>query len=179
MWQGQQWWQYPSGHAQQVDPCRDSCFTDSVQDRNIILWNPHSGVRVKTYVGHGYDVRDASVSSDNAKFASCGGDKQAGGAACGCSWRLQVTDSPSNVNAKPLLVLILTFSVFHAQVFLWDVSTGRFVRKFKGHDAVVNAVRPGRTKRSGAQPVHHLIISRKRVLALGCVTCAGDLRSQR
>lgn len=49
----------------------------ALQDRNIILWNPRSGVRVKTYVGHGYDVRDASVSSDNAKFASCGGDKQA------------------------------------------------------------------------------------------------------
>lgn len=47
------------------------------QDRNIILWNPHTGTRVKTYVGHGYDVRDATVSSDNSKFASCGGDKQA------------------------------------------------------------------------------------------------------
>ena len=48
-----------------------------LQDRNIILWNPHTGTRVKTYVGHGYDVRDATVSSDNSKFASCGGDKQA------------------------------------------------------------------------------------------------------
>ena len=48
-----------------------------IQDRNIILWNPHTGTRVKTYVGHGYDVRDATVSSDNSKFASCGGDKQA------------------------------------------------------------------------------------------------------
>ena len=40
------------------------------------LWNPHNGVMVKTYVGHGYDVRDAAVCSDNSKFASCGGDKQ-------------------------------------------------------------------------------------------------------
>lgn len=40
------------------------------------LWNPHSGVLVKTYAGHGYDVRDAAVAADNAKFVSCGGDKQ-------------------------------------------------------------------------------------------------------
>ncbi|GAX77764.1 hypothetical protein CEUSTIGMA_g5207.t1 [Chlamydomonas eustigma] len=46
------------------------------KDRNIILWNPHTGVRIKTYVGHGYDVRDATISADNSKFASCGGDKQ-------------------------------------------------------------------------------------------------------
>mmetsp|Transcript_19005 Transcript_19005/g.56607 ORF Transcript_19005/g.56607 Transcript_19005/m.56607 type:complete len:327 (-) Transcript_19005:357-1337(-) len=46
------------------------------KDRNIILWNPHTGVRVKTYLGHGYDVRDAAICSDNSKFASCGGDKQ-------------------------------------------------------------------------------------------------------
>ena len=28
------------------------------------------------------------------------------------------------------------------QVFLWDVSTGAIVRKFRGHDATINAVRP-------------------------------------
>lgn len=43
------------------------------------LWNPQSGTLVKTYVGHGYEVRDAAVTSDNARFASCGGDKQVGG----------------------------------------------------------------------------------------------------
>ncbi len=26
------------------------------------------------------------------------------------------------------------------QVFLWDVATGRVIRKFRGHDAKVNAV---------------------------------------
>ncbi|CAK0757293.1 hypothetical protein CVIRNUC_002528 [Coccomyxa viridis] len=46
------------------------------KDRAIKLWNPHKGNLIKTYNGHGYDVRDAVVSSDNSKFASCGGDRQ-------------------------------------------------------------------------------------------------------
>ena len=29
------------------------------------------------------------------------------------------------------------------QVFLWDVSTGGIVRKFRGHDAYINTVRWG------------------------------------
>ena len=27
------------------------------------------------------------------------------------------------------------------QIFLWDVATGKTIRKFRGHDSVVNAVR--------------------------------------
>ncbi|KAK9915970.1 hypothetical protein WJX75_006744 [Coccomyxa subellipsoidea] len=46
------------------------------KDRSIRLWNPHKGLLIKTYAGHGYDVRDAVVSADNSKFASCGGDRQ-------------------------------------------------------------------------------------------------------
>ena len=46
------------------------------KDRQIILWNPHAARKVKTYLGHGHDVRDATISRDNSKFASCGGDKQ-------------------------------------------------------------------------------------------------------
>jgi mitogen-activated protein kinase organizer 1 len=33
----------------------------------VRLWNPHRGVAIKTYAGHGYDVRDAAVSRDNSK----------------------------------------------------------------------------------------------------------------
>eukprot|EP00798_Chlamydomonas_sp_ICE-L_P031457 gene31457-6640_t len=46
------------------------------KDRNVVLWNPSNGTRVKTYEGHGYDVRDAVVFKDNTKFASCGGGRQ-------------------------------------------------------------------------------------------------------
>jgi mitogen-activated protein kinase organizer 1 len=47
-----------------------------MQDRTLRLWNPHKGAPIKSYTGHGYEVRDVSVSADNSKFASCGGDRQ-------------------------------------------------------------------------------------------------------
>lgn len=47
-----------------------------MQDRTIRLWNPHKGFIIKTYTGHGYEVRDVSVCSDNSQMASVGGDKQ-------------------------------------------------------------------------------------------------------
>lgn len=50
-----------------------------VQDRVVRLWNPHKGLLVKSYAGHGYDVRGVTVSQDNSKFASCGVDKQVSG----------------------------------------------------------------------------------------------------
>lgn len=37
------------------------------QDRTVRLWNPHRGIPIKVYTGHGYDVRDAAVVSDNSK----------------------------------------------------------------------------------------------------------------
>ncbi|KAH0541766.1 hypothetical protein FGG08_003788 [Glutinoglossum americanum] len=47
------------------------------QDRKILLHNPSNGNLVQTYDAHGYEVLDLAVASDNARFASVGGDKQA------------------------------------------------------------------------------------------------------
>lgn len=55
-------------------------------DRSIRLYNPFPGGTsssrtiqpsklIQTYSAHGYEVLDISVSPDNAKFASCGGDR--------------------------------------------------------------------------------------------------------
>ncbi|PSC74259.1 WD repeat domain-containing 83 [Micractinium conductrix] len=46
------------------------------KDRSVRLWNPHRGIPIKVYAGHGYEVRDVAVAGDNSKFASCGGDRQ-------------------------------------------------------------------------------------------------------
>ncbi|RHZ79087.1 hypothetical protein Glove_152g50 [Diversispora epigaea] len=46
------------------------------QDKTIRLWNPESGLCIKTYVGHGKEVLDISVTRDHSRFASCGGDRQ-------------------------------------------------------------------------------------------------------
>ncbi len=59
------------------------------QDRKICLWNPSKGLLVKTYLGHGYEVRDVCVTQDNSRFSSCGGDKQVGKA--DTPWALQQT----------------------------------------------------------------------------------------
>jgi mitogen-activated protein kinase organizer 1 len=47
-----------------------------LQDRTLRLWNPHKGFDIKVYKGHGYEVRDVSVSTDNSQMASAGGDRQ-------------------------------------------------------------------------------------------------------
>jgi hypothetical protein len=59
-----------------------------MQDRKIILWNPNKGTQVKTYLGHGYEVRDVAVSADNNKFASCGKDKQVRASLLNTAWLL-------------------------------------------------------------------------------------------
>lgn len=90
------------GKVGERDVDADPASPSAPQDRTLQLWNPHRELRIKTYTGHGYEVRDAAVAVDNARFASCGGDRQ---------------------------------------VFLWDVTAGTVVRKFRGHDGAVNAVR--------------------------------------
>lgn len=45
------------------------------QDKIIRLWNPHKGLCIKTYPGHGYEVNDIAVAMDNSRFSSVGGDR--------------------------------------------------------------------------------------------------------
>ncbi|KAK9449245.1 WD40-repeat-containing domain protein [Limtongia smithiae] len=45
------------------------------QDKRILLWNSSSLKLVKSYVAHGYEILDISVSFDNAQFLSCGRDR--------------------------------------------------------------------------------------------------------
>ena len=33
------------------------------------------GASIKTYIGHGQEVHDVAIASDNSRLASCGGDK--------------------------------------------------------------------------------------------------------
>ncbi|KAG9287718.1 hypothetical protein G9A89_004121 [Geosiphon pyriformis] len=46
------------------------------QDRTVKLWNPESGLCIKTYEGHGKEVLGVSITQDHSRFASCGGDRQ-------------------------------------------------------------------------------------------------------
>jgi hypothetical protein len=103
------------------------------------------------------------VSRDNAQFASVGGDKQVGSlggprragicllagarplpcrcgsGASGSAVTTAASLNPSPSPARPARPPPL--SPPPGQVFLWDVSTGKVIRKFRGHDAAINAVR--------------------------------------
>ena len=37
------------------------------KNRAITLWNPHRGIAIKSYSGHGYEVLDVAVVTDNSK----------------------------------------------------------------------------------------------------------------
>ncbi|XP_063217048.1 WD repeat domain-containing protein 83-like [Bacillus rossius redtenbacheri] len=50
------------------------CLTSGA-DRKVKLWNPHRGLLLKTYGGHGDEVLDARGSSDSSQIVSCGADK--------------------------------------------------------------------------------------------------------
>ncbi|KXS18004.1 WD40 repeat-like protein [Gonapodya prolifera JEL478] len=44
-------------------------------DKTVKLWNPNSGLCIKTYTGHGWEVLGLAVAHDNARFCSGGTDK--------------------------------------------------------------------------------------------------------
>ena len=44
-------------------------------DKTLKLWNPQTGVLIKAYRGHGYEVMDAHASCDNSQLCSGGMDK--------------------------------------------------------------------------------------------------------
>jgi mitogen-activated protein kinase organizer 1 len=46
------------------------------RDRRVCLWNLHTQLCIKTYAGHGYEVRDVAISDDSTKFVSVGADTQ-------------------------------------------------------------------------------------------------------
>ncbi|KAJ3188406.1 WD repeat-containing protein 83 [Gaertneriomyces sp. JEL0708] len=53
------------------------CLTAGA-DRTVRLWNPETGLLLKTYEGHGKDVFDVAIpraGADNSRFASCSGDR--------------------------------------------------------------------------------------------------------
>ncbi|KAL9252884.1 WD repeat domain-containing protein [Drosera capensis] len=136
------------------------CLTAG-KDSTIRLWNPHRGIHIKTYKSHGREVRDVHVtpwililvcvlvSSDLPL------DRFSGICHLESSYERKVDLSG--------LRLVLQYEIEHElshthgvryrdnsklcscggdrQLFYWDVATGRVIRKFRGHDSEVNAVK--------------------------------------
>ncbi len=47
------------------------------RDKLVRLWNPQTGLLIKAYKGHGFEVNDAVASLDNSRIASGSADKHA------------------------------------------------------------------------------------------------------
>jgi mitogen-activated protein kinase organizer 1 len=62
-------------HALTFSAGSSSYLITGAGDRQIRLYNPSTARLIQTYSAHGYEVLDLAVSSDNARFVSCGGDK--------------------------------------------------------------------------------------------------------
>ena len=96
------------------------------KDRTIRLWNPHRGIHIKTYKSHAREVRDVHVTP----------------------YSLSLSLSKPIVNSIPNYYFFTLIFFFRdnsklcscggdRQIFYWDVSTGRVIRKFRGHDGEV------------------------------------------
>ncbi|KJE97182.1 mitogen-activated protein kinase organizer 1 [Capsaspora owczarzaki ATCC 30864] len=60
--------------AVRFNPAGTYCVSGGA-DKTVNLWNPHSGMLLKTYIGHGHEVLDLATASNNEWIVSCGGDK--------------------------------------------------------------------------------------------------------
>ncbi|KAL6786084.1 hypothetical protein ACKKBG_A01335 [Auxenochlorella protothecoides x Auxenochlorella symbiontica] len=99
------------------------------KDRTLRLWNPHTGRLVKTYTGHGYDVRDVTVTKDNSKFASCGGDKQVFVWDVGSGKiirKLRGHDAPINAITQGAGDEVLVTGSYDQAVKVWDCRSRSF-----------------------------------------------------
>ena len=95
-------------------------------DRRIILWNPNTGMQIKRYEAHGYDVLDIAVTEDNSRFVSCGGDKTV------FYWDVVTAQTVkrfighfSRVNAVALNLdgSVIASASYDASVRLWDTKS--------------------------------------------------------
>ncbi|KAN0090994.1 WD40-repeat-containing domain protein [Tylopilus felleus] len=94
------------------------------QDRTVRLWNLDSGIEIKSFEAHGYEVLSISVSHDNAMFASSGGDRSVfvWDVATGVTTR-RLAGHMGKVNAVEFNTdtSVLASGSYDATIRLWDL----------------------------------------------------------
>ncbi len=89
----------------------DSSVNDSLATRKALLWDVKTGLLVRTFVGGEGDVFAGAFSPDGNQIVTGGGTGRGG------------LPGPRN-----------------AELHLWDVTSGREIRQFRGHKTVVTSI---------------------------------------
>jgi mitogen-activated protein kinase organizer 1 len=126
------------------------------KDRTLRLWNPHNGLHIKTYSGHAREVRDVAVSRyPNFSlfwilvFSEIKGSVSLPSVLWFLLLLLLLYTAQLQLHEQWLWILSswgggdksdnakLSSCGGDRQLFYWDVTTGRIIRKFRGHDSEV------------------------------------------
>ncbi|KAI8618250.1 WD40-repeat-containing domain protein [Chytriomyces sp. MP71] len=132
-------------------------------DRTVKLWNPRSGLCVKTYSGHGYEVLDIDISADNTKFTSVGGDKSA------MLWDVGTGKVIRRFSGHSARINAVRFN-FDASVIV----TGSYDATVRFWDCRAQTHAPIQTLSDGKDSISSLSVTKQEILT-GCID--GKLRT--
>lgn len=123
-------------------------------DKTLILWDVQTGDRIQTFTGHQWQIASVAFSPDGRQVFSRSGDRvvKIWDAATGREIRTFTADDVNAAGAKsgsqgiragtfsPDTRRMLTSKSFGGTLSLWDMDSGRILKKFAGHLGNVPAV---------------------------------------
>ncbi len=123
-------------------------------DKTLILWDVQTGDRIQTFEGHQWQIASVAFSPDGRQVFSRSGDRvvKSWDVATGLEIRTFTADDVNSAGAKSGSQGIragafsadtrrmLTTKSFGGTISLWDMDSGRILKKFAGHLGNVPAV---------------------------------------
>jgi WD40 repeat protein len=122
-------------------------------DNTVRLWNARSGALLRTLAGHYYSVSAVAFSPDGSRIVSAGGTDETvrvWNAETGASLRKFGKPNPDldggpvgGATAALFLpdgIRVLSVTPDPLTIQLWNVKTGRILRTFTGHSAIVSSL---------------------------------------
>ncbi len=123
-------------------------------DKTLILWDVQTGDRIQTFEGHQWQIASVAFSPDGRQIFSRSGDRvvKSWDVATGREIRTFAADDVNSAGAKSGSQGIragafsadtrrmLTTKSFGGTISLWDMDSGRIMKKFAGHLGNVPAV---------------------------------------
>jgi WD40 repeat protein len=123
-------------------------------DKTLILWDVQTGDRIQTFTGHQWQIASVAFSPDGRQIFSRSGDRvvKSWDVATGREIRTFTADDVNAAGAQsgsqgiragtfsPDARRMLTTKTFGGAISLWDMDSGRILKKFAGHFGNVPAV---------------------------------------